>query len=53
MEELYDMGLVEDPTRGGQTRKSLVDKEADDPLADFLREHGEEFIDYPDKPDFS
>ena len=53
MEELYDMGLVEDPTRGGQTRKSLVDKESDDPLADFLRENGEEYIDYPDKPDFS
>ncbi len=53
MEELFDMGLVEDPTSGGQTRKSLVDKDAKDPLADFLKEHGEEYIDYPDKPDFS
>ena len=53
MEELYDMGLVEDPTSGGQTRKSLVDKSADDPLADFLQKHGEDYIDYPDKPDFS
>ncbi len=53
MEELYDMGLVEDPTSGGQTRKSLVDKGADDPLADFLQKHGEDYVDYPDKPDFS
>ncbi|MFK7801528.1 MAG: DNA translocase FtsK, partial [Anaerolineae bacterium] len=53
MEELYDMGLVEDPTRGGKTRKSLVDGDSEDPLADFLQEHGEDYIDYPDKPDFS
>ena len=53
MEELFDMGLVEDPTRGGRTRKSLVDDDADDPLGDFLREHGEDYIDYPDKPDFN
>ncbi|MEM8858409.1 MAG: DNA translocase FtsK 4TM domain-containing protein [Chloroflexota bacterium] len=53
MEELYDMELVEDPTRGGRTRKSLVGDDADDPLGNFLREHGEDYIDYPDKPDFN
>lgn len=53
MEELFDMGLVEDPTRGGRTRKSLVGEDSDDPLGEFLAEHGEDYIDYPDKPDFS
>lgn len=53
MEELFDMDLVEDPTRGGRTRKSLVGEDSDDPLADFLRDHDEDYIDYPDKPDFS
>lgn len=52
METLFEMGLVEDPKTGGQTRKSLVDEETDDPLADFLRERGEPYRDYPDKPDF-
>ena len=52
MQKLYEMGMVEDPQAGGRTRRSLVDKEVEDPLADFLAEQGEEYIDYPDKPDF-
>ena len=52
MKKLYEMGMVEDPQSGGRTRKSLVDRESDDPLADFLAEHGEDYVDYPDKPDF-
>ena len=52
MEELFEMGLVEDPKIGGTTRRTFVDEEEDDPLRKFLNKHGEEYIDYPDKPDF-
>ncbi len=52
MEDLYEMGLVEDPKIGGATRRTLVDDGASDPLRDFLTKHGEDYIDYPDKPDF-
>jgi S-DNA-T family DNA segregation ATPase FtsK/SpoIIIE len=37
MEHLYEMGLVEDPKSGGQTRKTLTDED-DDPLERFLSE---------------
>ncbi len=36
MEALHEMGLVEDPTVGGRTRRSLVSPEDEDPLDDFL-----------------
>lgn len=52
MEDLYEMGLVEDPQSGGRTRKSLVDTESDDPLRKFIKESGDTYRDYSDKPDF-
>jgi len=36
MEHLFEMGLVEDPKKGGKTRRTLVDKEDDDPLGSLL-----------------
>lgn len=36
METLYEMGLVEDPKRGGKTRKTYVSKQDADPLGDFI-----------------
>ncbi len=52
METLYEMGLVEDPKSGGQTREVYTDKESDDPLADWVREQGDTYREYKDKPDF-
>ncbi|MDJ0753513.1 MAG: DNA translocase FtsK [Ardenticatenaceae bacterium] len=52
MQDLYEMGLVEDPKRGGTTRKSFVDENEEDPLKKFVAKHGEKYVDYPDKPDF-
>ena len=42
MEALYEMGLVEDPREGGQTRQVYVDKEGPDPLDQFLNNQDEE-----------
>jgi DNA segregation ATPase FtsK/SpoIIIE, S-DNA-T family len=52
METLYEMGLVEDPKSGGQTRQVYTDKEAEDPLADWVRAQGDTYRVYKDKPDF-
>lgn len=52
MQDLYEMGLVEDPQSGGRTRRSLVDTETDDPLKKFIKETGDTYKEYPDKPDF-
>lgn len=41
MEALYDMGLVEDPQEGGQTRQVYVDKDGPDPLDQFLNNQDE------------
>lgn len=38
MEHLYEMGLVDDPQTGGKTRKSLVDRESDDPIGEYLND---------------
>jgi S-DNA-T family DNA segregation ATPase FtsK/SpoIIIE len=42
MEALYEMGLVEDPREGGQTRQVYVDKEGPDPLDQFLNNQDED-----------
>ena len=42
METLYDMGLVEDPKRGGKTRKTYVSDEDEDPLGDFISDQHSE-----------
>jgi S-DNA-T family DNA segregation ATPase FtsK/SpoIIIE len=39
METLFEMGLVEDPTEGGKTRRTFVDED-DDPLGDYLSQQG-------------
>ncbi len=39
METLYEMGLVEDPKRGGKTRKTHVSAEDEDPLGDFIADN--------------
>lgn len=52
MEELFDLGLVDDPQMGGRTRKSLVEDGVEDPLKKFVEQQGDEYRDYPDKPDF-
>lgn len=36
MEHLYEMGLVEDPQEGGQTRKTYVAEDDEDPLGSIL-----------------
>jgi S-DNA-T family DNA segregation ATPase FtsK/SpoIIIE len=38
METLFEMGLVEDPKEGGQTRRTFVDED-DDPLGDYLSQN--------------
>ena len=40
MEDLYEMGLVEDPKRGGRTRKTYVE-EGDTPIADYLEQNSD------------
>lgn len=52
METLFEMGLVEDAKNGGKTRKVYTDELVDDPLAEFLEQHGEEYVNYRDKPNF-
>ncbi len=41
MEHLFEMGLVEDPKAGGKTRKTYVDKESEDPLADLISQRND------------
>jgi len=41
MEHLYEMGLVDDPQTGGKTRRSLVDKDEDDPIGNYLADQEE------------
>ncbi len=41
MEHLYEMGLVDDPQTGGKTRRSLVDKDEDDPIGNYLADQDE------------
>jgi S-DNA-T family DNA segregation ATPase FtsK/SpoIIIE len=53
METLYEMGLVEDAKNGGKTRKVYTDDTVDDPLAEFLEQTGEEYVNYRDKPNFN
>lgn len=36
MEQLYEMGVVEDPKTGGKTRKTYVSEEDEDPLGDII-----------------
>jgi S-DNA-T family DNA segregation ATPase FtsK/SpoIIIE len=36
MEQLYEMGVVEDPKTGGKTRKTYVSDDDDDPLGDII-----------------
>ncbi len=36
MEHLYEMGLVEDPQEGGQTRKTYVAEDDEDPLSSII-----------------
>ena len=38
MEHLYEMGLVEDPRKGGKTRKTTIDEDEDDPMKRIISE---------------
>lgn len=39
MEQLHEMGFVEDPKGAGKTRRSLVDGDDEDPLGSYLSDH--------------